>query len=46
VLKNDKVFAINLYKGFRPKKLSGEKQKTITRLFDTLEAAERKRKGK
>jgi len=45
-LKNDKIFAVNLHKGFRPKKLDEVKQKTITRLFDALEAAERKRKGK
>lgn len=45
-LKNGKVFAINLYKGSRAKKLAEIKQHTIMRLFDVLEIAERKRKGK
>ena len=45
-LKNNKIFIIYLLKGSRAKKLIETKQNNIVLLFETLEAAERKHKGK
>ena len=45
-LKNNKVFGIYLLKVSVAKRLIEAKQNNILRLFDTLEAAERKCKGK
>jgi|GEM_PF-6944323 len=45
-LKNNKIFGINLFKGMRVKKLLEVKQNNIVQLFNTLEAVERKCKGK
>ena len=45
-LKTDKVFGMRLYKGTKHKFLIESKQDNIVRLFNTLEAVERKAKGK
>jgi len=45
-LKNNKIFCIYLLKSTRVKRLIETKQHTIVQLFDALETAERKCKGK
>jgi len=45
-LKTNKAFGIRLLKGTRPRIVTESRQHNIMRLFDALEAAEKKAKGK
>ena len=45
-LRNDRIFGIRLFKAVRYKRIVEERQISILEMFDTLEAVERKCKGK